>query len=313
MTPTELTALPTAEERMAEFPEPPVQAVKEVRRWNRIMVICLLIAGVAMATSLIVAAFAIGGQKEAQDGRKANANAAAQADRKADVANQNAAAAAAAAAEANRRLQAAGKPTVPIPTITVSVSPSVSIPEGLSANQLAAVQQLIENALSRYQPSMTPAQVQQIAAAAAALVPKPKDGHTLTATELQPLAAAALVAFCADGKCTPKPGKDGTPGQNGQNGKDAPPVTDEQLRPVVASGIAAYCGQESKPCQGERGSPGKDAPPPYSISGMDCLGNGSDSYWSVTVSNGTTQKTLPPVPGPCRIGPASPPVALRTK
>jgi hypothetical protein len=311
---TDQETRPTAEERMSEFPEPPTQAVDEVKRWNRIMVICLLIAGAAMATSLIVAAFALGGQQEAKERATHNATVAEQADRKADAAGSQASVAVSGLQEANRRLQAAGKPTVPVPTITVSAPPAV-MTEGLSSEQVLTVQSLIQDALSRYQPSMSTAQVQQVAAAAAALVPKPKDGHTPTAAELQPLAAAALVAFCGDGKCTPKPGKDGSPGSDGspgQDGKDAPPVTDAQLQPIVAAGIAAYCGQESKPCQGTAGSPGKDAPPPYSIVDTDCVGDGQDSHWSITLSNGTDQKTLTAL-GPCRIGPESPPVALRTK
>lgn len=318
---TDQEVRPTAEERMQEFPDPPTSAVAEVRRWNRIMVVCLLVAGVAMATSLIVAAFAIGGQSEAGQRASRNFQIAQAAQSTASAAAGQASAAVSAAQEANRRLKAAGKPTVPVPTITVSSSPPVVTTEGLSDEQLLAVQSLIASALARYQPSMSPAQIQQVAAAAAALVPKPKDGHTPTAAELQPLAAAALIAFCADGKCTGKPGSPGSPGPSGSPGQAGPSgapgergpgPTDEQVQAAVVAGIAAYCGQESKPCQGERGSPGKDAAPPYSITDTDCVGDGNSSHWEITLSNGTDQKTITAL-GPCRIGPESPPVALRTR
>lgn len=305
---------PPADERMASLPEPPASAVREFKHFRRIAVMILLIAGVAMATSLIVAALALGGQHEATKRSGTNATAAAQANEKAETAGRNASVAVSAAQEANRRLAAAGKPTVQIPTVTVSPPPAPQV-EGLTAEQEAAVRTILVSQLAAYQPTLTPAQVQQIAALAAATVPKPKDGHTPTAVELQPLVVAAQAAYCSGGKCDGKtgapgtPGADGTPGQAGDRG---PGPTDEQVQTAVVAGVAAYCGQESKPCQGERGLPGKDAEPAYSVTDTDCVGDGRDSYWKITLSNGDVQKVITAL-GPCRIGPESPPVVLQIK
>lgn len=311
---------PTAEERMQEFPEPPTQAVDEVKRWNRIMVICLLIAGVAMATSLIVAAFAIGGQSEA--GQRANRNftAAQEAKATASAAAGQASVAVSAAEEANRRLRAAGKPTVPVPTITVSAPPPVVAIEGLNGQQLLTVQSLIESALARYQPSMSAAQIQQAAAAAASLVPKPKDGHTPTAAELQPLVIAAQAAFCAGGRCDGKTGAtgpvgpSGAPGANGSPGADAPAVTDEQLKPLIVSALAAYC--ESQPggtCKGLTGDTGATGARGFqgkNFAGMDCMSDGRWRYYIADPSDGSQETFY--TDGPCRIA-VLPSEALRTR
>jgi len=312
---SELKSVPSAEERMADMPEPPVKAVEEVRRWNRIMVICLLIAGVAMGTSAIVAAFAIGGQQEAKQRSSQNAAAAAQANQKADVADKNASTAVSAAVEANRRLAQAGKPTVPVPTISVPPSPPPEIvPEGLTGTQLAAVQALIANRLAVYQPVMSPAQVQQAAVVAASLVPKPKDGLTPTAAQLQPLIAATHLAYCSNGRCDGKvgptgaPGSPGVPGANGSvgpsgppgpsgaPGQDAPPVTDEQLKPLIAASLAAYCqGQPGGSCQGLQGVPGVQG---KSFAGMDCLEDGRWRYYVRDPADGSQETFF--TDGPCR-------------
>lgn len=262
-----------AEERMKLLPPPPETGAEEARRWRRLVIIALMLAGVAIATSFIVAAFALGGQQEAE--KRASSNATVAADAK-----QQAGAAAAAAEEANRRLRAAGKPTVPIPTVVVSV-PVQQL--GLSNDQIASVRSIISSELDSYR--LPPAAVSQIATAAAALVPKPKDGHTPTAAELKPLAVAAQAAYCADGKCLPKPGPTGpsgrpgatgSPGPGGAPGKagqDAPAVTDDQLYPIVATGIEAYCGQDSKPCdgrQGEKGDRGEEGQEGRGIVSMTC-------------------------------------------
>jgi hypothetical protein len=292
---------PDAEERMAEIPDPPAAAAEDFREWRRRITIAILVAGVAMATAMVVAAFALGGQSEAQERATANASAAAQANQKAGVADNNASAALAAAREANRRLVAAGKPTVPIPTITIT-PPIQPVPEGLSGAQLAAVQVLIANQLAAYQPQISPATVRQIAAQAAALVPKAADGKTPTVAELQPIVFAAQAAYCSSGVCA---------GKEGVKGADAPAVTDEQLRPLIASALAAYCGQETKPCDGKAGAdstiPGPSGPAgpsgprgaaaPY-IADTDCIGNDVDSYWRLYFSDGTTKTSK----GPCRIG-----------
>lgn len=213
-----------------------------------------------MATSFIVAAFAIGGQSEAKERAKANAALAARADLKAEGANQTAAAAASAAAEANRRLAAAGKPTVSIPSVTVTPPPP-AVTEGLSGKQLIAVQSLIENALAKYQPAMSQAQIKQAATVAASLIPKPKDGHTPTAAELLPLVTAAHTAYCSDGRCEGKTGPPGPAGPSGAPGADASPVTDDQLRPLILSALTAYCeGQPDNDCVGAPGSTGSTGP-----------------------------------------------------
>lgn len=251
---TDTEERPSAEERMKLLPPLPVADVEEARRWRRLVIIALMLAGVAVATSFIVAAFALGGQQEAEKRAGNNATAASEA-------KQQAGAAASAAEEANRRLRAAGKPTVPIPTVTVQ--PPVQV-TGLSSDQVVAVRGIIENELSGYK--LPASAVAQIAAAAAAMVPKPKDGHTPTVAEIKPLAAAAaqaaLLSYCADGKCNPKPGPGGPSGPAGPSGapgkpgQDAPAVTDAQLRPIVAEAFTAYCNQESRPCDGQKGEQG---------------------------------------------------------
>lgn len=315
MTTPDLKALPTAEERMSDFPEPPTQAHEDVRRWNRIMVICLLIAGVGLATSFIVAAFALGGQHEAKVRADTNASAAARADQKAEAANQTAAAAASAAAEANRRLAAAGKPTVPIPTVTLSPPPP-AITEGLNGQQLLAVRSLIENALAGYKPVMSDAQIKQAATVAASLVPKPKDGHTPTAAELAPLIAAAHTAYCADGRCEGKAGPtgpvgpSGAPGAAGSPGADAPPVTDEQLKPLIVAALNAYC--ETQPggtCEGLKGDTGPRGEQGKNFAGMDCMDDGRWRYYIRDPADGSQETFF--TDGPCRIA-ILPPEAARS-
>lgn len=313
MTTPDLKALPTAEERMSDLPEPPVKAVEDVRRFNRIVLICLLIAGVAMATSFIVAAFAIGGQHEAKERSTANATVAAKANEKAEVADRNASVAVSAAEEANRRLAAAGKPTVPVPTITVSQEPPV-IPEGLSGEQLLAVQDLIASALSRYQPVMSDAQIKQAAAAAAALVPKAKDGKTPTAAELQPLVVAAHTAYCSGGRCDGKVGPTGPVGPSGAPGSDAPAVTNEQLIPLIASALDAYCqSQPGETCKGLRGADGEIGPRGFqgkNFAGMDCMDDGRWRYYIRDPADGSQETFF--ADGPCKVV-VIPPVAARTR
>lgn len=272
----EIEERPSAEERMALIPTAPALDVEEGRRWRRLVIIALMLAGVAIATSFIVAAFALGGQQEAEQRASSNATVAADA-------KQQAGAAAAAAEEANRRLRAAGKPTVPIPTVVVSVPVQST---GLTSDQIASVRSIISSELEGYR--LPTAAVSQIATAAAALVPKPKDGHTPTVAELKPLAAAAQLAYCVGGKCTPKPGKDGTPGRDGtagvpgsngtpgRDGADAPAVTNEQLQPIVAEGIASYCAGDKKPCDGSPGTQGEQGEPGRGISNMICPPDDND-------------------------------------
>lgn len=304
---------PNATERLKALPEPPTAEIRNIARREKLFVI---LAALALSLGLIGFAVAWGARDEASNRADRNAEAAATAQDTANKAGAQASTAVEAANEANRRLKAAGKPTVPVPTITPAAPPPTVVVEGLSGSQESAVRAIVAGQLAAYQPTIPPAAIQQIATLAASLVPKPKDGHTPTAAELQPLVAAAQATYCASGRCEGKPGTPGVPGANGTpgaDGKDAPPVTAEQLQPLVAAGITAYCGQESKPCEGQPGSPGKDAPPPYSVTDMDCVGDGNDSSWVIYLNNGVGPQITKTAKGPCRIGPESPPVALRTR
>jgi hypothetical protein len=274
-----------------------------------------------MALGLIGFAVALGSRDEAVDRSARNAATAGQALTQASAASQQAQAATDATKEANRRLAALGKPTVPVPTITVSPTP-VPQPEGLTAQQTLAVRGIIAAELVRHHPELTGDQVVQISRVAASLVPKPADGKTPTVAELTPLAQAAQRAFCLDGRCTPKPGAEGKPGATGSPGaqgvagKDAPPVTDEQLRPLIVSELAVFCAQDSKPCKGDDGDTGANGTDGRSVIDTDCVGEGSDSKWVITYdkpfSDGSTTQTRM---GPCRVAPLvpAPTDAVRTK
>lgn len=274
-----------AAERLKALPEPPVEAFKEAASENRRNRLFLILVSMALAIAVIALATFWGGRQDAADRADANAQAAAQANALASTAVDNTKKLQSGLDEANRQLRAVGKPAVPVPTLApVTVPPTVPVQvEGLSSSQTVAVRSIIAAELSTYR--LPPAAVAQIATAAAAMVPKPKDGHTPTVAELRPLAAAAQAAYCADGKCTPKPGKDGTPGapgtpgrdgtpgtdgRDGVDGKDAPPVTNEQLRPIVVEGIAAYCAQEGAPCDGKTGPKGDEGETGRGISSMTC-------------------------------------------
>lgn len=204
--------------------------------------------------------------------------------------------------EANRRLSAAGKPTVPVPTVSPVTPPQ--LPDGLTSAQTAEVRSIVVTELAQQKVTLSPAEVTQIARAAAALVPKPKDGVTPTTAQLQAIAAAAVDVYCADGRCVGKPGEQGKPGDTvtGAPGKDAPPVTDEQL----AARVAAYCASDSHPCQGPTGPGGPEGPTGPAGRGIEagptCLGEGADSYWLTRYSDGTEQRQ----DGPCRAAPLVP-------
>lgn len=201
--------------------------------------------------------------------------------------------------EANRRLSAAGKPTVPVPSVTPVTPPT--LPDGLTSAQTAEVRSIVVTELAQQKVTLTPAEVTQIARAAAALVPKPKDGVTPTASQLQAIAAAAVDVYCADGRCVGKTGDEGKPGATvtGPPGKDAPPVTDEQL----AARVAAYCASDSQPCKGDTGSPGAAGAEGRGIAaGPTCLGEGDSSYWLTRYTDGTEQRQ----DGPCRLQPLLP-------
>lgn len=192
-------------------------------------------------------------------------------------------------ADANARLIALGKAPVPVP----SPPPAQASPSGLTASQLEAVRAVVVDELDSHNAKVSQSTINQIAKAAATLAAQNVNAGLAAAVK------SAVTAYCVDDKCVKRP-KDGTDGTNGTNGKDAPAVTDAQLLTAATQALVAYCGQESKPCQGKDGA---DAPPPYSVVDQDCVGDGDQSYWRIYLSNGTDQKTVDAA-GPCRIGPA---------
>jgi hypothetical protein len=271
-----------AAERLKALPEPPVEALKEAAIENRRNRLFLILVSMALALAVIALATFWGGRQDADDRATQNADAAARAQAVASTAADNTEKLKVGLAEANRQLRALGKPAVPVPTLApVTVPPVVPVQvDGLSSSQSAAVRGIISAELATYR---LPAGVTaQIATAAAAMVPKPKDGHTPTAVELKPLVAAAQAAYCADGKCTPKPGANGTPGAVGPSGPpgpvgpagpkgdDAPELTADQIRPIVTEAFASYCAQDSDPCQGETGPQGEKGPMGRGITDMTC-------------------------------------------
>jgi hypothetical protein len=206
-----------------------------------------------------------------------------------------------AADEANRRLAAAGKPTVPVPT-EAPISPAPEQQDDLTAQEAAAVRVIVADQISRQKVTITQAEITQIARIAAALVPKPKDGSTPTAAQLQPVVTATLAAYCVDDKCVGKTGTPGPQGAQGERGEQGPKVTDEELLAAATAALAAYCGLDSQPCKGDRGTDGDRGPAGVSVTDMDCIGSGDDSYWLIYLSSDTTKK----VSGPCRIAPLLP-------
>jgi hypothetical protein len=192
--------------------------------------------------------------------------------------------------EANRRLIALGKPPVAVPTVAPAQ------PTGLTAEQSAAVRLIVADQLSSQKVTITQTEISQIARVAAQMVPKPADGTTPTAAQLQPVITAAIAAYCTGDKCV---GKAGQVGPKGDPGKDAPKVTDEELLAAAEQALAAYCGQESSPCAGKVGPSGTDGQDAPYLVDQDCIGDGDASYWRMQFNKGPDRTAK----GPCRIGP----------
>lgn len=190
--------------------------------------------------------------------------------------------------EANRQLVALGKPPVPVPTVVQ--------PEGLTAEQAAAVRLVVTDQLSRQHVTVTQAEVSQIARVAAQLVPKPADGKMPTAAQIQPVVTAAVAAYCTGDKCV---GKAGPVGPKGDRGPEGPKVTDEELLKASQQALTAYCAGETSPCDGKVGPSGTDGADAPVMVDMDCIGDDAASYWRMQFNKGPDRTAM----GPCRIGP----------
>lgn len=195
--------------------------------------------------------------------------------------------------EANRRLVSLGKAPVPVPTVASAQ------PDGLTAEQSASVRLIVADQISRQKVSITQAEISQIARIAAQLVPKPADGKTPTAAQIQPIVTATLAAYCVGDKCV---GRVGPMGPRGERGDQGPKVTDDELLKAAQQALAAYCAGETSPCDGKVGPSGTDGADAPVMVDMDCLGNGAESYWRMQFDRGPDKTAL----GPCRIGPEPP-------
>jgi len=170
-------------------------------------------------------------------------------------------------AEANRRLVALGKTPVPVPKAEPP-APPVQVDE-FTAKEAAAVRVIVADQIARQKVQITQAEISQIARIAALLVPKPKDGTTPTAAQLQPIVTATLAAYCVGDKCV---GAKGDRGDKGEPGTAAPKVTDEELLAAAQQALASYCAQDSKPCRGADGTDGTDGVDAPMIVDVDCEG-----------------------------------------
>lgn len=127
--------------------------------------------------------------------------------------------------------------------------------------------------------------------------PAGKDGKALPPEYKMVLAAVTEV--CADGACQGPAGKDGAPGKSGTNGTNGANATQE----MVFAAVQAYCANDA--CRGLPGKDGADgAAGPQGISIVDsqCIGEGNDSSWQTTLSNGAVL----PGGGPCKVEPLVP-------
>lgn len=134
-------------------------------------------------------------------------------------------------------------------------------------------------------------------------------GPPITAAQV----AAAVSTYCdSRGNCRGPTGAVGPSGEPGEDGEDStvpgpegpqgPGPSDEQ----VSAAVAAFCGQDTQPCRGEKGpegAPGADGTPGVGIAQTTCEGDDTNSVWRVVYTDGR----IDTVPGPCRVGPAPTP------
>lgn len=145
---------------------------------------------------------------------------------------------------------------------------------------------------------------------------KGRDGASPTPDDI----AAAFGRFCADGRCNGPAGKDapaveyetvlaavtdvcatgackGEPGVNGTDGQDGADATQE----MVLAAAQTYCANDA--CRGPKGDPGKDGKDGtqgvqgVSITNVQCVGEGSESTWQITLSDGAVLNGG----GPCKV------------
>jgi hypothetical protein len=283
----------------------PEEAIAEHRREQRHNGVMWLAVALILAIT-VGAAYRIDKRADMSDKLRADSNA--QVDRLKGQVHANgqiAQSAKAAAEEANRRLAAAGKPTVPVPP-EAPVSPTVAPSAGVTD---AEVRSIVSSAIRAYSPTLSPAQVEQVARVAAPKVVKPKDGKSPTPAELQPLVAVAVTTFCGEDRCA----------KQGPKGDSAPPVSDERLSALIDTSLAAYCAAHNGCAGADSTVPGPVGPTGpvgpegpvgeqgRSVVDTDCL---EDGRWRVTYDK--------PFPdgekvrysrGPCRVAvvPTDPP------
>lgn len=123
-------------------------------------------------------------------------------------------------------------------------TPTVAPPptKGISDEDVRAI---VTDELSKQKVNLTQVEVDQIARVAATMVPKPKNGTTPSAAQVQGVVSATILTFCA---------QDSQPcrGGEGPKGKDAPPITEAQL----SGAVGAFCGEDAANCRGPRGETG---------------------------------------------------------
>lgn len=199
------------------------------------------------------------------------------------------------AAEVKEACDKGGEPAKRLGTLCAKAKQIIQEPTkvadpGLNEKQ---VRNIVQEEIARRNLTLTPEQVSIIATVAAKKIPRPRDGKTPTNAQIQPLVSAAVATFCANGACL------------GKDGKDAPPVTADQL----AATLAAYC-EPRNGCIGKDGSDGSDGTNGRSVTvSTEAVTGGTKVTFSYsddtppvsfTILNGADGKdsTVPGPPGP---------------